>query len=317
MLHNVDVSADGKWLLTAEDNMFRIWDAQTGQVQQTVHLPKPVSGSRNIMQAMFTPDSKSILLCGGMIDVPERVLTAKVEVWDVETGKLRLDFPDLPHYATSIALTPDNRSFLVYAGTSAGWEITDRGFNGVYVYSLSNGALRGKVEMEGHEFVSGIRMLSDNVVETIDTTVGVRKWDLHAGTRGEPTVPEVLEGTGQFMLSPSQKEMVLCDRDEIALKLIDLDSFAEIRAFDTGGIQVGYPRYSPDGKYVAAVLFPEQGASSVRVWEVLTGQLVQEVTGLPAQPTALAFYPDNSKLLCGMLNGGAVVVELTTDAQCK
>jgi RNA polymerase sigma-70 factor (ECF subfamily) len=125
--HDLDVSPDGRWLLTlqpqeGDDSRTRseltVRDATTWEPVLTRKDP-PVYG-----QAVFSSDSKSILL--GKED--------RVALIEVSSGRERTTYGPLPSRPTAVALSPDARWV-----AAALWEVGERDAT-IHVWDAASGA---------------------------------------------------------------------------------------------------------------------------------------------------------------------------------
>ncbi len=312
----VDVSPDGQTLLTVDEHRFRLWNAKSGEAIRTVQLPRRDRTLRNLMQAGFTPDGRSVLICGGMYETSGDFRQATVEVWDVATGELRIEFGDLPWYATAACFSADGESVAVYCGYGSASRDPK---NEVFVFRLSDGQILRRLESTGDFYVQGIRFRKEGdveeseIVETVEYDEGIIAWDFAEQVRSEPRHVDALTGRGDMQVAPNQEQIMFADYKQRTLKLIHLATSEVVREFDTQDHAASRMRFSAGGKFVAAVISGgDDSPDWIRVWETATGRVVHDFKELPSAPfsRSMAFFPDERRLLCGLRDATAIVIEL-------
>jgi WD40 repeat protein len=114
---NVAVSPDGKLLATASYGGVVIWDLKT-LTWKRAFLPMAVGYSSQTGHGglAFLPDSKSLVVgvrpnLGGGFIVGQQV--ELVQIWDVETGKMRLSLSGQPDYSATCCLGAGGKEIVV------------------------------------------------------------------------------------------------------------------------------------------------------------------------------------------------------------
>ena len=290
LLFKVDISPDGRYVLSSSIDSLILWDIRQGKKIQTfthqgfltgavfglAFSPDGkyfVSGGKgtklwdlatrqevmtlddNIARAMaFSPDGK-YLLCGGR---------GTMKIFDVATGEEIRDFKS-QNNVDSVAYSPDGKYVLSGRGremtlwnASVGKSIkTVVGSEGSFLNNPNVFAVA--FSSDGQYALSGG---GDNSVRlwNAKNLTQIKKFVGHTGIRGIWSV--AFSPDGKYALSGGWDGLI---------KIWDLASGTEWRVFagHTGSIGGASAKFSPDGKYVISA-----GDASTRIWDVSTGEEV-------------------------------------------
>ncbi len=137
----VAFSPDGKTIASgAEDGTVRLWDVAAGRSRRSLDCH-----AGYVYSVAFSPDGKTLASSGSE---PEAGAGARVQLWDVATGKVRGTFPlDGDWTCTSLAFGPDGRTL---AGASG---------KGVELWYLDTG--KHLITLDSGKFASAVAFSPD------------------------------------------------------------------------------------------------------------------------------------------------------------
>ncbi|MBN9520496.1 hypothetical protein J0H58_18545, partial [bacterium] len=325
------VSRDGARVATggvAGKEGVRVWDARTG-----ASVPSPeVTGE--VRGLAFLADGNRLVVATGV--PPPKPLApspgTRVRVWDIAACRPRDDGFLHPGYVEALAVGADGTSVSVVAklGTAVvGYDLAG-GRRHDYPLRLPTAATALAVSPDGSLLLTAG---ADGVSRVWDRSAGrlvAVLWHREAAT----AVGFGPGGRSVWTASPNDAVRTWAAWNPGAAEVVEVGSRVETMAFDPAGdvLATGsddrvvrlwrnragrlekvrdFPRspsqvravgFSPDGRAVAARLYPPGG---VRVWDVETGA---ELAGLPARTTAhaLDFSPDGGRLAAGLDAGARV-----------
>jgi WD40 repeat protein len=230
-----------------------------------------VAGSFSYTNAVkFTPDGKFILTGSG---------DKTMILWNAETGREIKTFRDFGSDVVAIDVSPNGR-YVVSA---------DRGFSdNINLWNIATGkkikTFYGHGNIEGATSVvfchAGNRILSGGGEESL------KLWDIHSGDlirefwgtsqKDSLRIPHI----SSIVVTPDGKQAITGCRynssEELSsidhtIRVWDINSGAEILAFNRGNGWVETLGITPDGKYVISGDWQQD---SVRVWELITGKQI-------------------------------------------
>ncbi len=288
---NVSLSPDGKQAATVGwDGTVRIWDVATGQAIR--FWTADATASVN-----YTPDGRSLLTAGW---------GGTVRLWDAATGKEVRRFRDERGFARA-AVSPDGR--LVAASGKDLVSIT--------LYETATG--RPIRELTGHTsslslltfspdsrqlisaadmfFVPGGQLLDDRSVRVWDVTTGLQ---IHKIDAGRPQRGAAVSPDGRVVAVGVELE----EEKTKYLRFWDTVTGKELAGRRMK--DVGWPAFSPDGRYLATAKHDD-----IRVIEVASGRVVQAFEGVGASVNGMTFTPDGRRLVSAHDDGTALVWDVT------
>jgi hypothetical protein len=297
VVFKVDISPDGRYVLSGSRDSFILWDIGQGKKIQTFthedwmgqgiavafspdgkHFSSGGKGAKlwdmatrqeimkidnnSAFSIAFSPDGKHFL-CGGYgssLFIPKPTM----KIFDVATGGEIIDFkiqPSYDHRIHAVAYSPDGKYAL--SGSVGGiidlWDISSgRSIRTVKV----NGVIRAvSFSPDGKYALSGG---SDNIV---------RLWNAKNLTEIKKFVGHTGYGIWSAAFSPDGKYALSAGNDG-QVKIWDLAAETELRplAGHVSGMAGGYgasAKFSPNGKYVISA-----GDASTKIWDVATGEEV-------------------------------------------
>ena len=316
-IQSAHYSPDGKRILTCGDSLVKIWDAETGRLLRSLEC---CNGP--VYSAGFSPNGKFICTQSG----DNRDNTTRI--WDAVSGKLLYQLKNRLFYGGSDVFSPDGNSVLLYNGRDSSLliEVTSgkirhklQGILGsfspdgkqlatIYVMRLHGwiwNAITGKriheVPLENdtgaifNDFSrakfspdgKSVLFIRSPHAHILDVTSGKRRCRL----KGLVGMIESADFSpdGRFIVTsirnwPQGKGSV-CIWDAANGQIVNrMEGFSE---------NIGYARYSPDGRFIVAP-FPDQ--QSARIWDAVTGRVVQSLQSVPWLDTLTNTQPVS---ICG------------------
>ncbi len=308
----VDFNPDGEWLATADSNLIRIWDADSGNLIRTL------SGhSADVTALAFSPEGQR--LATGSQDATARIwdLTSGAElhvmtdhteaieelafspdgdwlatasddrslkIWDVATGELLRDLTGFTIEIYSVAFSPDGTR--MSATTDAGIQIWD--------------ATRIELqELLTIEDPGGALMFSpDGTKIAAGSGSAAKLWDVRTGQ-------ELLTLTGHsnwvmdVVFSPDGKRLATTSLDETA-KVWSITPGQEVVTLSGQGARVAY---SPDGTQMAT----EGAMGTAMLWDAVTGEARLTLAGHTEPVLGLAFRPDGRRLATSSFDASSII----------
>jgi WD40 repeat protein/predicted Ser/Thr protein kinase len=260
-VNQLDLSADGKHLLTAaDDGKVRLWDLDTGRLLAS--LAHPVRATHGF----FVGNEASILtLCHD----------GSCRLWNWREDKIIFDFPRSPDSFGS-SLSPDRRyALLLETDTNARlWDLTAQQALGASL------ALPARVRYS--DFSPDSKQVA---LAGADGTVGV--WEVK--TAQPRFAPVKLPGdVTRVKFSPDGKTLVAAWQSK--LTLCDAGNGAVVKELRSNGGQVLQAEFTPDGQRIISMAYNRP----IVIWDVAAGQVI----GQPIHAELgcyFCFSPDGTK----------------------
>lgn len=269
--------------------LYWIWSGSKEDLKQTEPLPPAenpppasVDGrieggitslpghTASVRSVAWSPDGS--MLASGSWDSSARVW----QITGVPSPKLLATIPRTRSTINAVAFSPDSRMVAVGGYDSSGSTVT-------FHDPRSGSEVRSPLSVPG--LVGSVLFSPDGrrLYTTMSSSVGV--WDL---ATGEQVLLIRGSANPSIALSPDGTMLALTTTNEDVVQIFDTSSGKLLREFSdltNGALSVSF---SSDGHNVAAGL----GDSYVRVWSLLTGELVR---GIPLQnldmPFSVDFHP--------------------------
>ncbi len=265
-------SADGKALVSARDDRFRVWEVATGKVMRTVKNPFP----QGFEHFAFCPDGKTFV-CWGYRNAPL--------FCDATTGEQVRRFGGHSHTVSAVAFSRDGKLLATGGGQDVRlWEVA--AWRQVRKFDGGRGS-----------FVALLAFSHDDktlLAELVNHKVCA--WEVAGG--GEvPGVP----GRSQvrhLTISPDGKRMAAAGElinEKQSIALWDLPSWKRLNVWQPNQEWVSARGFSPDGKLLAL----SGGAKSILLYDVTRGRELSPVGKHARWVTGVNFSPDG-RLLVGV-----------------
>jgi len=224
----------------------------------------------------FTPDGREIVAAGGM-----RLQGGAVSIWSAATGKLIRTMEGPSSSVASMALSSDGKSIML-AGTNRSVKFVWFS-DGKPVRDPLSLALRG----------NWVGMSPNGLQLAVSDGTKLTVIDLATGK----TVMTVLKGTGAAFSRDGRYLAVVSTRDmKLGIELWDASLGVRVRRFDnTVGQRFCLPAFSPNGKLlVAGSTYGSK--SSMPIWNILTGKIVNKLPVASRYVAGVAFSPDGKRV---------------------
>ncbi len=281
-LSGVAFSPDGKWIATGGTNGLRVWDVDTGKLQQSF-----ANAGLIRYGVRYSPDGL-YLLSGDW-------LSGVASLWDVQSGKR------LQQYIHPFEIA-GNSIFLNDVAFSSGGKWIAASPEGIYVriWDQSTADLSEFILMQDSSTEIARLAFSpdDHYIMTVTTTGIVSLHDVELGTLARKINAGV--GLNGAAFSPDGKTIATAGVNKLSI-LWDLETGLEIRQF-VGHTDALYSVvFSQDGKLLATA----SADGTARLWDVTSGEELRRFVGHTAAVTNLAFSPDNQFLATVSSDGTA------------
>ena len=283
----VAFSADGNYVVTgSQDGTAKLWNATSSALGRTFR-----EHSNGVNSVAFSPDGKFVLTSSD---------DGTARLWDAVTYSEVRTFSGHTEAIWAAAFSPDGKYVLTGSldDTARLWDAS----NGALVRTFtghSNDVWSVAFSPDGKQVLTGSY---DHIAKLWDAATGTELHTLKSHTQGVKSV--AFSPDGKYALTGS------IDWDA---KLWDAKTGAEVRTFkEQSSIQV--VDFSPDGKYM---LTGNYGLSSVTLWDISNGTVIQSFTGHTDSVIGVAFSPDGKYVLTGSYDKTAKLWDITTGEELR
>ncbi len=275
LLTDVEVSPDGKLLLTDGDATVRLWDIGSGR------LVRELTGHSHLVRAVaFSKDGRSILSSG---------YDTFARLWNRTTGELIQSYgPHEDFGSLSAAFSPDE-----------GTIVTIFDSHKITLWDRKSGEMKSRFGPEEDRFTDVDVSPDGKHVATSSFAPIVQIWDVETGQRVRQ-IDNHGARVNSVRFSPDGKQLLTASFDRTA-RIWDVETGFEEVIFAGHFHEVWEARYSPDGKRV--VTCGQDGTA--RVWDAATGDELRRITVQNAVTedeewvTTATFSPDGRHIVTG------------------
>ena len=290
----ITFSPDSQTLISAgKDNSIKLWNLSTGELSLTIE-----EHSDEVMSLAFSPDSD--FLVSGSIN-------GKVSLWNLASGKAQI-LKQHEGIARTVTFSPNSISTtpsILASGSDSGKVSFHDITSGEEVlpmldYEVPIGAL--SFDPQGENLIIGF---FDGVVNTLDISkyqTNPEEKGLSYQTHQDRVLSVVFSSDGKLLASGSSNGTI---------NVHDLQTETtkyEIQGFDASRLIIPNNGFSPlplvftpDDQLLISggSSFNELARTTLKVWDMTTGELNQEVSAHIGMIMALAITPDGSLLATG------------------
>jgi WD40 repeat protein len=249
-----------------------------------------LAAHRSFVYPVVMSKDGAMLLTGGWDGFVGQ--SSGLKLWDARTGAPVAEYGLPGEIFGSADLSPDGR----YA-VACIWSETDS-LCRTDVIDLQTGAVAATVANEGRQqacaivFPDGHRVISR--YPEGETCV----WDLATGKILWKTIPHAPGDYRAAAVSPDGHLLALAD-GSFGIRMLNADSYADIRRWNAHSEQICSLSFSPDGKWLLSTSTDD----TIGVWDVATGRLVARLTGHNADVFCAVMSPDGTRIASGGRDG--------------
>jgi serine/threonine protein kinase/WD40 repeat protein len=219
-----------------------------------------------------------------------------LKVWDPRTGALLAEHGRANEIVWSIGLTPDGRHAVV------GYHADQPSLQRTEVIDLWSGRVAQTFSPAcDRDYPVCVVHPDGRRAITAYWHGGVCVWELLSGkvlwetsNRTRPVEASAGTPSSAVAVSPDGRLLALADGDK-AIRLVDADSYADIRRWEAHTERVFSLSFSPDGTRLLSASLDD----TVGVWDVATGALIARLVGHNADVFCAAMSPDGTRIASG------------------
>ncbi len=279
IVNRVDISPDGKYVLSGSFDSFILWDIAQGKKVQTFQHIKGFTGFTTAVA--FSPDGKYFASGGkGM------------KLWDLATKQEVMTFDD-DNMVASIAFSPDGKQILC-GGIASNNPESDS--PNIKIYDVATGDEIKDFRLQNTVWSPAYSPDGKYVLSGCDQA----KIYLWNASTGKPK--KTAQGSTPFIgsvfsvaYSPDGQSALTGGSDN-SVRLWDAKRLKEIRQF-AGHTAIGgvwSVSFSPDGKYASSASFD----SKIIIWDLATGTPLKTLAGHTGRMgTSARYSPDGRYLI--------------------
>lgn len=286
----VKFTPQGDKIVAGGNDGVYVWDFNTGK--QLFHI------SRNPPKGVIAPDVQSLaILPNGHLLVGGR---KKLELWDIETGKLIRSFPGHEGPVYAIAVSADGQRALSGTGFKIGKNTITRGECLIRLWDLESGKELKRFEGHGGA-ITALAFLPDGrrfISSATDWTM--RLWNVETGEEirrfgDPPRQPDVIADLGQWRTSieiTKDGKYVLR-----GLMLWDIEAWKRVSSVSNRDYEsIFCAAFSPDESRVLAT-----DGWAIRVWDFATKTEIASAKAFRNGATvySVAISPDGRYVVSG------------------
>ncbi len=269
--HNWSVEAvayapDGQSLASASyDNTVKLWDAETGECQQTLK-----GHDRVVTAVAYAPDGQSLASASH---------DNTVKLWDAETGECHKTLKGHDSWVTGVVYAPDGQKLL-----SASRD------NAVKMWDTETGECQQTLKGHDEEVTAVAYAPNDQSLATASEDKTIKLWDAETG-ECQQTLRSHDNWVAAVAYAPDGQSLVSASRDN-AVKLWDTETGECQQTLKGHDDEVMAVAYAPDGQSLASA----SGDNTVKLWDAETGECRQTLKGHDVWVASVVYAPNGQTL---------------------
>ncbi|HEY0075320.1 MAG TPA: WD40 repeat domain-containing protein [Abditibacteriaceae bacterium] len=283
-VHDVAFSPDGRRITTAQHNGTMLdWNVATKQPTRVVQLPRYYKSSPSWQ--VFSPDGSLLAAC---------TEDCSVRLWNVSTGKFLHVFVQsrTEKYVPSVTFSPDNKTIV-----TTSWRTPMK------LWDVASG--KQKVNFANSSIKASLTAFSPDgqVLATTRSDKTIKLWSVATGKllrilTPKRTINDVLFSPDGTLLAAGSEADGGAQPGEVMVWNTKTWQQRVLRGHGDSGPMIMLA-FSSDSRTLVSTA-PGLSRSSVKFWNVSTGELVREIA---ADGFSIKFSPDNSVLATGSESG--------------
>ncbi len=266
---DVIFSPNGKLLATIDENIVRIWNAQTGEELSTLQ-----GHEDSVNRVVFSPDGKRVATASG--DTTARV-------WDADTREVLQTLQGHESGVISVVFSPDGKR--VATGSN---DKTAR------VWDADTGEVLQILQGHKSMVISVVFSPDGKRVATASGDTRARMWDADTGDE-----LQIFQGhefrVNSLVFSPDGKRVATTPSFARA-RLWDADTGEVLQILPGNVLGVTSLVFSPDGKRVATTPSFLSNDRTARLWDADTGEMLQILPRHEDSVRNVVFSPDGQRV---------------------
>jgi WD40 repeat protein/serine/threonine protein kinase len=325
---SVVYSSDGAFILTGgSDHKAILWGATNGNLLRTFE-----GHTGAIYKAVFSPDASRIATSSGdetLLDDRFDEVDRTVRIWDAQTGEQLLVIEPHSGFVRALDYSPlgDTIAYGVWDGTNGGT---------VRIHDATTGEELDRFFGHTTPLLDVIYSSDASQILTIAWDRNLHIWDIQRGV-----IEKTFSGFGERLLtadfSNSSDYIVLGlgnignneyngndNPADTSVWVLDIRSRDQILAFTQHSDWIWTVDISPNGEWAASaggpLSLPEQQQgqevqaidTTVRVWDIATGQIVSEMRAHTNTVDSVRFHPDGKRILSSSWDGLIILWDIAS-----
>jgi WD40 repeat protein/serine/threonine protein kinase len=289
----IAVTPDGQRIITGAARTVRVWDAASGRLIRNLQVWNiQEKHAKSVGRLAVTPDGQRVI--GGCGD-------GSVVVWDMDSGRVLLNFAAHNGLVWSVAVTPD------------GQRIVTGGEDGkVHVWDAVSG--RQLLSLKGHtRRVTSIVVTSDGQRIITGGWEGMVKiWDATSGRQVQSIQVDPKVNTGavtRLAVTPDGRRIITGDEHGRVI-IWDAVSGRQLQVFKGHSGFIWSLALTPDGR-----IFTGGDDSTARLWDIVSGRELLTLKGHGGPVWSVAVMPDGRRLITGSDHGMVKIWEAASPEQ--
>lgn len=275
-VRSVAISADSKTIVSgSEDGNIIVWDLQTGKIKRVIN-------SYLIRSIAISPDGKTIISRGGDYDNHSN----RIELWNMQSGKLETSLDETSVYVFSIAVTPDGNHLITGSESSS-----------INIWNLETKQVQKTIA--GHRYLAHALDISADgkTIVSGSQDKSVKVWNLQSGKQihsfkgyknGHKSAIKSLA------ISPNGNTIV-SGSDDKTVKIWNLQTKKLEHSLEEHKGWIYSVAISPYGQSVISAGRDRE----IRIWDLQTGKMQRILGGHLDWIFSVAISPDGKTLVSG------------------